>query len=221
MSNWTWDIRNFVPNGQEQKVQADYNKVNLMCYLLKDANYDVLFNGTITGNVRGLISLSNDAPSDLLNQDEKASIESIGNQILNVLDSDPALGSLLFRNLYEVEASPKIPDTIYDLYIQMNASVPKLCFPFLSLKQNAALVSASTIDGILNGMGHVTHFQLYTTAKNANGVTSELTASIEMAQKANLFDVKKSDHQCINDVCTPMPNEWCNEIDGGGCSIIS
>jgi hypothetical protein len=221
MNDWNWDVRDSVPNGNEVKHQAVYDKVNLMCYLLRDTDYNTLFNRSLMDFVKSLVSESSGAPAELLENAEKDAINSFGEQIQDVLSGDAVVASMPFRSLYDGEASQKLPGTVYELFSQLNAAVAKLCFPFLYLKENNAMLSASTIDKILNGMGDVTHFQLYTTGKSANGATPELLEAVATAKDTNLLTKKVNDLVCINGYCEFEEGSWCNGLVlGGECTVI-
>jgi len=228
MSTWDWNVRELVAKQLDETgaevenptVEAIYDKINLMCFLLKDTDYNTLYNLSLAESVEGLITFSGEAPDRLLTNGEKTSIADCGRELIELIEHEPSLRSLKFRNLYESDGD--VPDSVYTVYAKMNAAVPSLCFPFLDLKKGGTLVNSAEIDGVLAGLGEVTHHQLFTTPKNANGVTDNFLDAVSTAKELQLMANKRNEHECVNNKCRPLNGETCYEsFPGGPCNVIS
>lgn len=240
---WTFEIRDTVPDypqpyDQDADVQRTYDHVNVMCFLLYDIPYRVVYGPAKVFAQRLLGRMHSDiaAARRLLGSSLFQSITDNLEHIRNKNGSELYLMRLLYQEMPAGgSAGVDILQYFQNIATAAQHNSISLCIPFLDIQSNGTFISEPDMTAHINEVGHFTLFDIFTKSKldfPALRTAVENGKNIgALGRRGHLMQVQSytdariipplNNRWCNNYVCEYHANAWCNADSNGNCTTGS
>lgn len=178
---WTWRIESSLPSTAPTGTLTN-RSINLMCYLLKDVNFNLLYSLPLESAVDAMIANAEVLPSYLAVDAAGNSFPTLSAELLDhlrafktILDGRQAHENDVRAGNFFHTPFPTTSLPPWRLYVELNDAFDDLrrdtrldhfCIPFIAMQKDPQkLITADNVDDFLSALGGKTLHNLFTESK--------------------------------------------------------